>query len=215
MYASQARALISDDVRDALIKGLAVLEDVPEDEKDWHPGSNKQVLDLVHPSLYPLRIGQSLMTKSGAEQGTVTVTPEWYFEQRTDLEDDAPKYFVSPEFQWLPTDFEVTPNEDGDGLTAVPLGYINNLHPTRHAALYPVISKIIARFIPLWERVLPDVVNTAPPDVVEVDPRKWYDTLPDWPDDEDREAYDQYLREVRWPVIPSRNRSAHPAQRGG
>ena len=28
--------------------------DVPDNHKDWHPGSNGKVLDLVHPSLYPL-----------------------------------------------------------------------------------------------------------------------------------------------------------------
>ena len=30
----------------------SVLENVPDHKKDWHPGSNGQVLDLVHPSLY-------------------------------------------------------------------------------------------------------------------------------------------------------------------
>ena len=34
------------------MKQVAVLENVPDNEKDWHPGSNNQVLDLVHPSLY-------------------------------------------------------------------------------------------------------------------------------------------------------------------
>ncbi len=35
----------------ALVRGVAILESVPDEEKDWHPGSEHQVLDLVHPSL--------------------------------------------------------------------------------------------------------------------------------------------------------------------
>ncbi|KAF9049333.1 hypothetical protein BDZ89DRAFT_1057685, partial [Hymenopellis radicata] len=31
-----------------------------DDKKDWHPGSDGQVLDLVHPSLYPVRYGHSV-----------------------------------------------------------------------------------------------------------------------------------------------------------
>jgi Protein of unknown function (DUF4246) len=30
------------------------LEDVPAHKKDWHPGSDEKVLDLVDPSLFPL-----------------------------------------------------------------------------------------------------------------------------------------------------------------
>jgi hypothetical protein len=48
----QADGLISKELREELLKGVAVLEHVDEAKKDWHPGSNNQVLDLVHPSLY-------------------------------------------------------------------------------------------------------------------------------------------------------------------
>ena len=36
-------------LHDALATGFATLASGP---KDWHPGSNEQVLDLVHPSLF-------------------------------------------------------------------------------------------------------------------------------------------------------------------
>ena len=49
--------LIPDSLRQELLEGVAMLEDIPEWKKDWHPGSNMQVLDLVHPSLYPLTYG--------------------------------------------------------------------------------------------------------------------------------------------------------------
>lgn len=51
--------IISDQLRINLLKAVAPLENVPEKERDWHPGSNNQVLDLVHPSIYPLVYGQS------------------------------------------------------------------------------------------------------------------------------------------------------------
>ncbi|KAF5656133.1 WD40 repeat 2 [Fusarium heterosporum] len=37
----------------------ATLEDIPDEAKDWHPGSNGTVLNLVHPSLCPLVYGES------------------------------------------------------------------------------------------------------------------------------------------------------------
>ena len=43
---------------------------MPEDQKDWHPGSNKQVLDLVHPSLYPLVYGKTLGKQPDGSIGT-------------------------------------------------------------------------------------------------------------------------------------------------
>lgn len=49
----QADDLIQQQVREDLLKGIAVLENVDDSKKDWHPGSNEQVLDLVHPSLFP------------------------------------------------------------------------------------------------------------------------------------------------------------------
>jgi len=41
------------------------LEDVPDKRKDWHPGSNGKVLDLVHPSLYPLVYGRTRVLETG------------------------------------------------------------------------------------------------------------------------------------------------------
>lgn len=37
--------------------------------------------------------------------------------------------------------------------------YINNLHPHKHADLYEVIEKIIARAIPLWNMTLTPLIN--------------------------------------------------------
>lgn len=45
----QGDGLVPDGLLARLVDAFAALEDGP---KDWHPGSTKQVLDLVHPSLY-------------------------------------------------------------------------------------------------------------------------------------------------------------------
>ncbi|KAG6909579.1 hypothetical protein DXG01_016618 [Tephrocybe rancida] len=46
-------------LQEALKAAVASLERVPDRRKDWHPVSNRQVLDLVHPSLFPLIYGRS------------------------------------------------------------------------------------------------------------------------------------------------------------
>lgn len=53
------------EIAQALSKAVAPLENVPEEAKDWHPGSSGQVLDLVHPSLYPLIYGRSRVLSHG------------------------------------------------------------------------------------------------------------------------------------------------------
>ncbi|KAJ2736924.1 hypothetical protein IW152_000435 [Coemansia sp. BCRC 34962] len=53
---------------------------------------------------------------------------------------------------WLPTDFDV--KEDG---SVTIRSYINNLHPTRYAALYQTISSVFAKFVPLLEQVATDM----------------------------------------------------------
>src|SRR5690606_14640143 len=45
-------SLIEDELRDRLAAAVRPLEEVPDAELDWHPGSDGQVLDLVHPSLF-------------------------------------------------------------------------------------------------------------------------------------------------------------------
>jgi Protein of unknown function (DUF4246) len=52
-------AAIDDELRAKLMEGSSALEDIPDHLKDWHPGSNNQVLNLLHPSLYPLIYGRS------------------------------------------------------------------------------------------------------------------------------------------------------------
>ncbi|KAF4931548.1 hypothetical protein CGCVW01_v000457 [Colletotrichum viniferum] len=40
---------LTPEIKEELKKAVARLEDVPDAHKDWHPGSDEKVLDLVHP----------------------------------------------------------------------------------------------------------------------------------------------------------------------
>ncbi|KZW01845.1 hypothetical protein EXIGLDRAFT_28354 [Exidia glandulosa HHB12029] len=58
----QSDCLIPDADREILKVAAKEMEDVPDSEKDWHPHSNGLVLDLVHPSLFPLVYGHSIVS---------------------------------------------------------------------------------------------------------------------------------------------------------
>ncbi|KAJ8453575.1 hypothetical protein ONZ51_g13520 [Trametes cubensis] len=176
----ESRSLVPHGLKHALFAGVDALESIPE-EKDWHPGSNQQVLDLVHPSLYCLRIDRTLV-RSPASTGADSLhvlSLEEYKSKRPDLSPflEFQPFSVSSKYQWLPTDFAVA-----EGGQAKPLGYINNLHPIRHHQLYSAISTVLSRFIPLLERVLTDTLNPDSPPAISVNPYMWYDHLeePDW-----------------------------------
>ncbi|KAJ6510580.1 hypothetical protein C8R45DRAFT_964560 [Mycena sanguinolenta] len=138
--------LISSDVLERLKTAVETLEDVPEEKKDWHPGTNKQVLDLVHPSLYCVvydRTHAYLPDKPRIATHFLPVrAPEL-----------ASSWCISHEFAWMPSDFTV----DDEGVVKLASPYINNLHPVLHQPMYPVIEDVLAAFVPLFERVLGDV----------------------------------------------------------
>ena len=129
---------------------MTPLEAVPDSEKDWHAGSNGLVLDLVHPSLYPIVFGRTMGKVSGSETATILEPPQ--------LEDTNPK-FVSKRFQWLPSDYSV----DADGKVTLASPYINNIHPIRHRELYSVIPEILQCAVPMFERVLSDLLRPLLP----------------------------------------------------
>ncbi|CCA59782.1 conserved hypothetical protein [Streptomyces venezuelae ATCC 10712] len=186
-------ALVEDELRSRLRAAVRVLEEVPEAELDWHPGSDGQVLDLVHPSLFCL-----VREASGA--------PERAWQNPTN---HYSKYEFSERFQWLPTDVDV----DAEGEVAF-RSYVNNLHPETHRELASVLPELLARFRPLLENVLTDLRNPRPPRI-DVDPYGWYDDEPQRPDRsdyEDDQAYNEACRlqeralddwwENRRPVVP-------------
>ena len=102
-------------VKLALQAAVKPLEDVPEKDKDWHPGSNELVLDLVHPSLFPLVYGKTRVIKEGEAlvglddcvnrcgEGEVVVS----------VAPPPAKYQpYSSKFQWLPCEVDIS-GKDG------------------------------------------------------------------------------------------------------
>ncbi|MFJ4502046.1 DUF4246 domain-containing protein [Streptomyces sp. NPDC088864] len=202
----QSDTLIDDGLRARLRDAVRVLEEVPEAERDWHPGSDGQVLDLVHPSLFCL-----VREVSGA--------PERAWKNRRNQYSD---YEFSKRFQWLPTDVDIS----GDG-EAVFRSYVNNVHPEEHAELAAVLPDVFARMRPLLDRVLTDLRRPRPPRI-EADPYNWYDSEPEHPDEDDysdKAAYEEAVREWetaedewyenRTPVLPDAPDFTPPAEPEG
>ncbi|MFE0674846.1 DUF4246 domain-containing protein [Streptomyces sp. NPDC058867] len=186
-------ALIDDALRSRLRAAVRVLEQVPEDELDWHPGSDGQVLDLVHPSLFCLVRDAS----GGPERAWQNPTTPYS------------RYEFSEKFQWLPTDVDV--HENGDVAFR---SYVNNVHPEEHGELAAVLPDLFARLRPLFENVLTDLRHPRPPRI-DVDPYGWYDSEPQRPeraahhdDASYEEAVDAWERaqddwwDNRRPVVP-------------
>ncbi|MCX5414317.1 DUF4246 domain-containing protein [Streptomyces sp. NBC_00059] len=189
----QSDTLIDDKLWSRLREAVQVLEQVPEAEQDWHPGSGGQVLDLVHPSLFCL-----VREASGG--------PERAWESRTDR---YSAYEFSNKFQWLPTDVDVS--AEGDVAFR---SYVNNVHPDDHHELAAVLPDLFARMRPMLENVLTDLRHPRPLRI-EADPYGWYDSEPEHPDRSaysDDEAYAEAVSaweeaqddwwENRRPVIP-------------
>ncbi|KAF7331543.1 hypothetical protein MKEN_00033400 [Mycena kentingensis (nom. inval.)] len=131
--------LISDDLTAGLRTAALKLEDVPDAEKDWHPGSNGLVLDLVHPSLYPLlydrtRALDGIAVKAPTQQSMGFGEPpsNSYGDQYNNIADNC----ISAQYSWLPSDFAIS----SDGHARLISPYINNLHPELHRELYPIIE---------------------------------------------------------------------------
>ncbi|MER5728303.1 DUF4246 domain-containing protein [Streptomyces sp. NPDC002138] len=189
----QSDTLVDDELRSRLREAVRVLEEVPEAERDWHPGSDGQVLDLVHPSLFCL-----VREASGA-----------YERAWQNPTDHYSKYEFSEKFQWLPTDVEV-----GDDGEVAFRSYVNNVHPETHHELAAVLPDVLARFRPLLENVLTDLRHPRPLRI-EADPYGWYDSAPEYPNkasysdaaaySEARSAWSEahdHWWETRRPVVP-------------
>ncbi|ORZ30048.1 hypothetical protein BCR44DRAFT_1446544 [Catenaria anguillulae PL171] len=165
---------VNETTRERLIQLISKLEDVPDNKKDWHPRSDNQVLDLVHPSLFPLVYGRTHVrdravdgneaqsvaesfASIGSGKGAVAVAPSKQSE------------FSSIKFQWLPSDAMVNAETKQVKL----LSYINNLHPVHHAELYEVIEEVLAAMVPLWQSTLARIHR--PQELrIHTDSQRWY-----------------------------------------
>ncbi|KAF9371209.1 hypothetical protein CPC16_003199, partial [Podila verticillata] len=103
------------------------LMDVPEEQKNWHPDSDKQ-------------------------NKAIPVLEFFGKSEFLEMEGSINEMYYSKSFQWLPTNFTV----DAEGKVKLE-SYINNLHPVEHKAMYPVLEVILTLFIPKFEDVLTDM----------------------------------------------------------
>ena len=115
-------------VKEALQAASRKLSDIPEINKDWHPRSDGKVLDLVHPSLFPLIYGKSRIlsnepiglaacSSSCAKGITISIPPDEEtcldenqlqlngYHSRMDRHNTTP---YSKNFQWLPSDISLS-----------------------------------------------------------------------------------------------------------
>ncbi|KAK6334628.1 hypothetical protein TWF718_010084 [Orbilia javanica] len=130
---------VDEDLRMELINAVATLENTPKSKRDWHPGSNKKVLDLVHPSLWPIIYGRTLSIQTGDPIKPAQRMGNVGFSQK---------------FCWLPSEFEVSPSGDRTTIKS----YINNLSsPSQKSLFYPILEKIFTKFVPLFNHVLGDL----------------------------------------------------------
>ncbi|KAG5370201.1 hypothetical protein CJU90_1547 [Yarrowia sp. C11] len=204
----QGDGLVSSETKATLkttVKQL--LED--EGEPDWHPGSNEQVLDLVHPSLFPVVYEKTRVLKAdqpdlkfelGTTEGLFPSLDNCIkapvYDCKTDInKNDVDDYAISKKYQWIPTPFQV----GEDGKVSVQ-SYINNLHPIWHKDLYPVIGQVFEACVPALEHTLSAFMSGQLRRIEPMSHSNGYysDEEPDYEDDE---AWDEW-QENR---VPSQN----------
>lgn len=147
----EADNIINPTLRKDLLECVSVLENVPEDQKDWHPDSGSQVLDLVHPSLFCFVNNVTNVTDQTVNlwdaMSYVNVGSKLHMVEKND-------YSYSNKYQWLPTEFSI----DQNGKARIK-SYINNLEPLKHRKLYSVLEDIFSEFVGMFNKVLTSLLN--------------------------------------------------------
>eukprot|EP01134_Creolimax_fragrantissima_P004504 CFRG4504T1 len=193
----QSDNAVSQELCDELKHLVKKLEDVPECNQDWHPGTNKQVLDLIHPSLFCFVSNLSRVTEQPMpfrpRSAWLSILGAGVPQSIPASSTDGEYKTYSDTYQWLPSD--ITVSEDGKEVKFN--SYINNLHPYHHEKLYNCLEKIVACFIPMWESVLTDL-QSQPERRDKID---MYDLYEDF-DESDSDADEDEYYDTREPVIP-------------
>ncbi|KAJ6594273.1 hypothetical protein B0H19DRAFT_1246959 [Mycena capillaripes] len=114
---------------------------------DLHPGSYGKVQDLIHPSLYPFVLGESLLNDASKSSALPSSAFEAHFEIAAVSTD------LSSRYAWLPTVFNVS--DDGKDVRIQSESYISGLGPREHfPRLYRLIEKIFLLALPHFKRTL-------------------------------------------------------------
>eukprot|EP01048_Picozoa_sp_COSAG05_P011532 COSAG05_NODE_1092_length_5914_cov_16.615305_1_plen_803_part_00 len=151
----------------SLKAAVAQLEAIQGDAIDWHPGSNQQVRDLVHPSLFcyrrgitpevaaPAEVPETLaaaqLTRSigSGQPKPQTVEPEPPADRGGRRRRAVDPMKSEDGLVWLPSEFSIR----ADGSVDIN-SYINQLDPKQCPMLYTAVSDAFGRLVPLLEDVL-------------------------------------------------------------
>ncbi|TFK27628.1 hypothetical protein FA15DRAFT_666299 [Coprinopsis marcescibilis] len=225
---------VTAEVKFALQDAVRLLESLPDKQKDWHPGSDEKVLDLVHPSLFPFVYGRSKVLQPGAQVTTLhdftkrcgegeQVVANELTQGKYRLLGWGPESSVQPfsnNFQWLPCDVDIS------GPKARITSYVNNLHPEKYSKLYGVVEDVITAAIPLWELTLAPMSDTTfehslrityAECVYDPDPASLPETEGPQPlesdeyDDEHWERREEWIFDTRRVVLPEPNAPFDPS----
>ena len=121
---------VSTELKTALQDAVKVFQNkVPERLKDWHPGSEEKVWDLVHPSLFPLIYGRTRVLDNGETttledcielcgQGEIVKVPPEAETVESRIGKQTRRLYwrahyrpFSAKFQWLPCEVDISSEE--------------------------------------------------------------------------------------------------------
>jgi len=160
--------LVPQDLHEEIRKAFDILHQDQLANPDWHPGTNEQVRNLVHPSMYPLVYN---VTKGIQDEvvGIDDAITKWSGKGEiitADIKDEAPPPSLhhglfgrteaqnawSHRFQWLPANLDF--NEDGSVRFK---SYVNGLHPQKYPQIYRTLEKLIHKAIPAWDQCICEI----------------------------------------------------------
>lgn len=108
-----------------------------KNNKIYHPGSNNQILDIVHPSLYPYVQGLSKLNDiEKIDYNDIELDTDFWNRE-----------YEKSDYQMLPCEFEI----DKDGKCKIKT-YINNL-PLNNKKIYKLIEKLFDFTLPEFQKI--------------------------------------------------------------
>lgn len=162
---AKSDTFVSSDLHNELSSAVFKLKSDQSLDPDWHPNSNDMVLDLVHPSMYPLIFGHSKVFRdevvgidnavsAWSGKGTTIEKDTWVFDRDRDRFSYSVGGSIHPNYwndtyQWLPANVSF---QDDNSVKFT--SYINNLHPGKYADMYHTIEKLIETALPMWDQCL-------------------------------------------------------------
>ncbi|KAF0972265.1 hypothetical protein FDP41_009469 [Naegleria fowleri] len=136
-----------------------ILEDLRNDffGTYYHPGSNNQVLDLIHPSLYCYHYAHSVLKEDSPfileSNPDILWIPTWFKKQRT----QNTTHFVQQNSQHESDSIKDQAEKQNQHSAEIDFdityeSYINNICEVKQKNLANVICKVMCYFVPMWEQ---------------------------------------------------------------